>query len=280
MRATRRRVAVQAFGALLSSAALAAPAAAAGGGTSPSDSNQALAGQANNPNAPLMQFQLRDVMAPRLPNADGTGNLFQLEAVVPFRPLEFFPLPTIMKITAPVAVTVPEPVGKTGFGNLQFFDQAVFEESWGSWALGVSAVFPSADTKVLGQQTWQAGPAAAIMYTGVEHLVVGAVFQNPVSLNSSSHRTKSNALTITPTLTYNLPDGWFLGYTDFNWTLNWEDNGAATIPLGLQGGRVFNIASQAVSFSLEAGYNVSRPSDTNTPRWMIGIEFTLLFPEK
>lgn len=264
---------------LLSIAVFSAPAAAAGDDASPSESSQGLAGQANNPNAPLMQFQLRNVIAPHLPETDGTGNLLELEAVVPFRPAKYMPFPTIMKVTLPVAVTLPDPVGRTGLGNLQVFGQAVFKEAWGSWALGVSLVFPTADSDVLGLQTWQAGPAAAFMYTRVKNLVVGAVIQNPVSVNSTSHRPASNVLAITPTLTYNLPRGWFVGYSDFDWTFDWEANGDATIPLGLQVGRVYGIGSQPVSLSLEAGYNVSRPDDSSVPRWMIGIEFTLLFPQ-
>ena len=264
--------------ALLLTAGCATPAIAADDPASPGGPSPSLADQANNPNAPLMQFQLRDVVAPHLPNADGTGNLLELEAVLPIRPLKFFPFPTLIKITAPL-VTVPDPVGRTGFGNIQFFDQVVFKEPWGSWAVGIALVFPTADTKALGEQTWQAGPAAAIMYTGTRNLVAGAVFQNPASVSSSSHRSESNALLITPTLTYNLADGWFIGYSDFDWTFDWESNGDATIPLGLQGGRVYNIGRQPVNVSLEAGYNVVRPDDTSTPRWMVGLEFTLLFPE-
>jgi hypothetical protein len=45
-----------------------------------------------------------------------------------------------------------------------------------------------------------------------------------------------NALAITPTLTYNLPHGWFAGYCDFEWTIDWKNGGAATNPVGLQCG--------------------------------------------
>jgi hypothetical protein len=211
-----------------------------------------------------------------LPGADGTANLLQLEAILPFKPRGIIPFPTLMKITIPY-VTLPEPVDESNLGSIQIFDQAVFKESWGSWALGISLVFPSAAARDVDEETWQAGPAAAFMYTGVPNLVAGAVFQNPVSVGAGN-RKKSNALIITPTLTYNLPAGWFVGYSYFNWSFDWESDGAATIPLGLQGGRVFNIGRQAFSLSIEAGYNVARPHGTSTPRWMIGFEFTALFP--
>jgi len=53
-------------------------------------------------------------------------------------------------------------------------------------------------------------------------------------------------------------DGWFAGLGDFNVTFNWEDGGAATIPLGPQVGKVFTIGSQPISVSAEAAYVVAR----------------------
>ncbi len=214
-----------------------------------------------------------------MPGTEGTGNLLQLLGVLPFKRGEIFPFPTTMKITVPL-VTVPGPDGATAMGDIQVFDQVVFKEPWGSWAVGLSLVFPSATAKQLGQQTWQAGPAAGIMFTGIRNLVVGAILQNPVSLNSSSHRARVNALSVAPTLTYTLPDGWFVGYSDFNWTFNWEAaGGGTTIPLGLQAGKVIHVGKQAFSLSMEAGYNLIRPADdAGIPLWMIGLEVTALFP--
>lgn len=258
-------------------AAASCPMADAGEDPVPGPPTQSLTGQANNPNAPLTQLQIRDAFAPRLPGTSGTGNLFELEAVLPFKPREFFPHPTLMKITVPY-ITVPDPGGESALGDIALFDQVVFSAPWGSWAVGFAAVFPSNTARDIGQDTWQLGPAAAIMYTGTTNLVAGIVVQNPASLNSGSRHQKANALSITPTLTYTRPDGWFAGYSDFDWTFDWESNGDATIPLGVQLGRVFKIGNQAFNASVEAGYNVVRPSDSSTPRWMIGFEFTALFP--
>ena len=85
-------------------------------------------------------------------------------------------------------------------------------------------------------------------------------------------------MTVTPTLTYNWHSGWFAGYSDFDWTFNWKATGSsvATIPLGLQVGKVIHIGGQPFSFSAEVGYNVIRPEGTAVPQWMIGIEFTAI----
>ena len=45
--------------------------------------------------------------------------------------------------------------------------------------VGLSFVFPTASSENLGQGKWQIGPAIALMYTGIQNLVFGAVFQNP-----------------------------------------------------------------------------------------------------
>ena len=43
---------------------------------------------------------------------------------------------------------------------------------------------------------------------------------------------------ITPTFTFNLKEGWFVGFSDYNFSFNWESGGAVTVPLGVQVGKV------------------------------------------
>lgn len=243
----------------------------------PANAPRDLAKAANNPAAPLTQIELRNITGFDIADTSGAGNLLQFNSALPFKPTRLLPVPTILKLTLPL-VTLPSPYGQTALGDFQLFGMAVFEHKWGSFALGASGVLPTATVHGFGQQTWQVGPAAAIIVTAVDGLVFGGVFQNPISVNSSSHRRKSNALTFAPTLTYNLPSGWFIGYSDFNWTFDWESEGAATIPLGAQVGKVFNIGKQPFSASVEAGYNVVRPANAPSPGWMIGLELTALFP--
>ena len=159
-------------------------------------------------------------------------------------------------------------------GSTQYFAQGVFNQSWGSWGAGFSVVAPTDTFTGIPQPKWQVGPAAAIIYTGIPNLVFGGVFQNPIPVGSNH----SSSLIFEPSMTYSLPNGWFAGYPDFNWTLNWN-GGAVTFPVGLQVGKVFQIGRQPFSTSLQAGYNVARPANgTGVPRMLIGFEFTALFP--
>jgi len=150
------------------------------------------------------------------------------------------------------------------------------KQSWGHWGFGPALVFPTAGASALGQGKWQAGPAAGAIYTGIKNLTIGAVAQNPISFAGDSSRPATSVLEITPTLTYNLPHGWFGGYSDFDWSFDWKNGGAATIPVGLQAGKVFSIGKMPVSFSIEGAYLAAHPH--GAPDWIIGIEFTVIFP--
>jgi hypothetical protein len=129
-------------------------------------SPEQLSNAANNPNAPLTQLELRNVVAPALPGFNGTGNTFQLQAILPLKPSAIIPFPMIMKLLVPV-VTLPGPVDQTALGSSEFVAQAVFNQSWGSWGVGFSVVAPTDTFTGLIRPKWQVGPAAAIIYTGI-----------------------------------------------------------------------------------------------------------------
>ncbi len=65
----------------------------------------------------------------------------------------------------------------------------------GFWAL----VFPTANANPLGNGKYQAGPAFALIYTGIKNFTVGAIVQNPISYAGSPNRPNVNNMLITPT---------------------------------------------------------------------------------
>jgi hypothetical protein len=235
---------------------------------------RALANQINNPTAPVTLVQLRDVLAPSVPGFEHPGNVLQLEPVFPVFPSRLLPFEQLVKMTLPFPTT-PNPGSQTGLGDFSLFDVVSISQSWGKWGFGPALVFPTATSTALGQGNWQAGPAVALIYTGIKNLTVGAVAQNPISYAGSPDRPGANALAITPTLTYNLPNGWFAGYSDFNWSFDWKNGGAATIPLGLQAGKIFKVGKVPVSLSLEGAWIPVRPSDT--PEYLVCLELTVIF---
>ncbi len=164
-----------------------------------------------------------------------------------------------------------------GTGDLQVFDLVTIKQSWGRWGFGPALVFPTASANVLGAGKYQIGPSVALIYTGIKNLTVGAIIQNPISYAGSPNRPAVNNMIITPTFTFNLAEGWFVGLSDYNFTFNWESGGAATVPLGLQVGKVVTLGKQPVSLSVEAGGAAARPSGAPNPGWILGFEVSPIF---
>ncbi|WP_193164501.1 hypothetical protein [Microbulbifer hainanensis] len=237
---------------------------------------QSLASEVNDPTAPLPLIQFRNIYAPGVPGTGSSANLFEIQPVLPFAPSDTIRFAQLIKITIPI-VTSPAPDRTTGLGDLQMFDLVAIKESWGRWGFGVAAILPTATAPELGQEKWQLGPATAIMYTAVKNLQVGAVFQNPASFAGDSNRESVNSLSITPTLTYNLPGGWFYGHSDYDFVFDWENGGEATIPIGFQAGKVFSVGSEHFSLSFEGAYSAARPDDF--PRWLVGFELNWILPK-
>jgi hypothetical protein len=238
---------------------------------------QELANLIANPAAPVTNLQFREILLPNVEGTNGVTSSLQLQPVVPIGPFPWLRVIQLMKLTMPFYLHLPSPVSKSGVGDLTLFDLLSFKQSWGRWGAGVTLTFPTASERELGSGKWQAGPSAAILYTGIANLTAGFVLQNPVSFTGASDREKVNQLVLSPTLTYTLKGGWFAGMTDYNWTFNWTSQGAATIPVGVQVGRVVTIGKQPVSLAVEAGRTASRPSGAPNPGWIIGIEMTPIF---
>jgi len=258
------------------------PAPVGGGGVGARD----LANEANNPAAPLSLIQFRNILLPNasangfLPGvggANGTVNAFQIQPVLPIGPFHSLPFVQLLKITMPLVISLPSPISETGIGDLQVFDLLTIKQSWGRWGLGPALVFPTASATALGAGKWQAGPAFALIYTGVKNLTAGAVVQNPISYAGSPNRPNVNSLIITPTFTYSLEQGWFVGMSDYNWAFNWESNNTALIPLGAQVGKIFSVGKQAFSASIEAGGTVVKPSGSPNAGWILGFEISPIF---
>jgi hypothetical protein len=245
---------------------------------SPASSEQTLANQVNNPTAPLTTLQLRDIYAPTA-SLPYTRNIFQLQPVIPIGPFDWLPFVQLMKITMPFVETTPGADGETGMGDLTLFDLASIKQSWGRWGVGPYLVAPTATGNRLGAGKVQLGPSVGLIYTVIENLVAGAVLQNPISFAGQRSRPTVHQLIVSPTLTYNLPEGWFAGLTDFSWTFNWRASGSDVplVPLGLQIGRVVRIGKQPVSLSVEAARAAWKPESGPNPGWIIGFAITPIF---
>jgi hypothetical protein len=231
-----------------------------------------------DPTYPLAQVQFLNTLALTNREGEGVANELLLQPVFPIPPLKRFPIGQILRPSIPLATTTPGPDRTTGFGDISLFDIFLPERfSWGAVGVGPVFVFPTASDDRLGAGKWQAGPAAAVLYEAIPHLQLGVIVQNPISFAGDDDREDVNQLIVQPIAQYNFPDGWYASMGDFNWTFDWEDGGAATIPLALQLGRVVKIGRYDYNLSIEGAYTVA--NDGPAPRWMIRFGFSLLLPE-
>ena len=231
-----------------------------------------LANQVNNPTEPITLLQLRGLFAPAWSGSPGGATAVETEFVLPIARGRLIPVMQLTKTTLPYLWLPDDAGGIAGFGDLNYFDIGLIPAKWGRWGPGITMVVPTgASTTALTSGKWQLGPAMAVILTSVPNLQFGLVLQNPISFAGPSERPGVNALTIQPTLTYNFEGGWFAGSSDFALQFNWKDGGAATIPLGLQVGKVLRLGKRPFVFSAEAGKLVARASDAD-PEWVIGLE--------
>jgi len=240
-------------------------------------SKQPLQAQATNPNAPLIQLNIFNTSGP-IEGAGGSwGNQLLIQPVIPIKPLRWFPIAQILRPSVPV-ITSPDPGRVTGLGDIAFFDVLVPDHHvWGSWGIGAAFVFPSATDDKLGAGKWQLGPAVTVLFQKIPNVQLGLIVQNPISVAGDSGRPSVNQLLLQPIAQYNFPKGWYTSIGDFTWSFDWEDGGAATIPLALQIGRVVAIGGLNWNLAMEGEYTVANAGAA--PIWSLRFGLSLLIPE-
>jgi hypothetical protein len=235
-----------------------------------------LARASQNPVADLISLPLQNNFLFQ----ENTGNLIynlNVQPVVPFNLSEDWNL--ITRTILPVLALENAPPGSdsAGLGDLTasfFFSPA---DSGGLiWGVGPILAFPTATDDLFGAGQWSAGPTAVAL-TMHGPWVFGALANNLWSYAGDSSRPAVNAFLVQPFINYNLDGGWFLT-TGPIITADWNASGSErwTVPLGAGFGRIFPIGRQPVNLSLQAYYNIERP--TGGPEWSLRFNLQLLFP--
>ncbi len=157
----------------------------------------------------------------------------------------------------------PDPK-KTGFG----------------WGIGPTFVFPTGRDPASGKHAWEVGPAAAVKYLGVPHLLVGFLFQNPISFGyTNSSATPQSQFEFQPVISYTLGRGWYVKSSDSTWTVNWRHGSSTTIPISLGVGRVFKFEGLQVNPFVTGEWTAYRQYTKITPMYTVRFGLTLLFPD-
>lgn len=239
------------------------------------DANK-LAADANNPGAPLVQLNFQNTYSPSNHQGRGYSNEFLFQPVIPLAAFGPFPWHSINRPSVPLE-TSAGPDRKTGLGDIEILQLFVpHKGKHFSWGFGAEVTLPTAPQSANGSEKWVVGPAAFAIYKITPRLQAGAIPRYRWSVAGKSSRDDINELVVQPILQYNLDGGWYVSMGDFDWSFDWKADGAATIPLAFQVGRITTLAGKRYNLSLEYGNYVTRNGPT--PDYSIRLGFGRLLP--
>jgi hypothetical protein len=238
------------------------------------------AATANNPAAPLIQIQLQSWYHPAYDGTSGQGNDFLLRPILPFNPKGIIP----SSIIRPQLTLTSTPNGRTGLGDIQLL--AVVFPGWHPTArfkvgIGSVIVAPSATNRYAGQGQWQVGPAAVFIFTGVKHLVLGAIADNPITVTGERSRPGVNALTLEPLVIKTWGKGYFVRFDPYC-SFNWKEHGSAILPINLGVGRLLKIRGQLVNAYIQPEFLARNEpyAGIHPPRVTLRFAMALIYPKK
>ena len=245
-----------------------------------------LAKEVEDPTAILTQLKVQDLYTPGNFQTKAETNTIQLRPVLPVTTFALLPFKQIIRPTFEVDTLATSSGASTitEFADMQLFD--LFLSNWPDpsqtgfgWGLGPTFVFPTGRDPKAGKHAWQAGPAAAAAYRGVPHLMVGFLFQNPISFAYTNSSAKPQSqMEFQPLLTYTLGRGWYVKSADSTWTVNWRRGTSTTIPISLGFGRVWKLPGPELDTWVSGEWTAYQQYTDITPMYTVRFGITLLFP--
>ena len=156
-----------------------------------------LAREVDDPTAILSQLKFQDLYTPQNFSTTAQTNELQVKIVAPIQTFWFFPFQQLIRPTISMKTLATSAGGSTitEFADIQLFD--LFISKWPDprktgfgWALGPTFVFPTGRVPKAGNHAWQIGPAGAAVYRGIPHLMLGFLWQEPMSFAYTNSTAK------------------------------------------------------------------------------------------
>ena len=256
-------------------------------GGSPESEEEVLSEEVNDPTAMLTQVRLLDFYTPGNFQTSAQTNAALIQPVIPVARLSFFPLEQIIRPTFRVSTVATGPGSHpiTALADTQLYDllqtQWPHLDRWNlRWAIGTTFVFPTASDRRAGANAWQAGPAAGVLFAGVPNLLMGFLFQNPISFAYTRPGAKpQNTMLLQPGLSYSLGKGWYMKSTDSVWNVSWRHNTPTTIPVSLGFGKVWQLKGQTLDTWTSGEWMAYRQFSRITPMYTVRFGINFVFPE-
>jgi hypothetical protein len=246
-----------------------------------------LAHEVDDPTAILAQFKFQDIYTPGNYETSAQTNQVQLRAVVPLQPFSLFPFQQLIRPTLNVQALATSSHSSTinELTDTQLFD--LFVSNWPDpaetgfgWAVGPTFVFPTGRVPKAGKHAWQVGPAVGVSYRGIPHLMLGFLFQNPISFAyTNSSATHQSQMQFQPLISYTLGHGWYIKSADSTWTVNWPHRTSTTIPISLGFGKVWEFDRVQLNPWVAGEWTSYRQYAGITPMYSARFGLTLLFPQ-
>ena len=245
-----------------------------------------LAREVDDPTAILTQLKLQDLYTSRNFQTTAQTNTVQPRPVILIEQFSLFPFKQLIRPTFEVQTLATSRGSSTitEYADMQLFD--LFVSNWPNpketgfgWGIGPTFVFPTGRVSQAGKHAWEAGPAVAAAYRGIPHLMVGFLFQNPISFAyTNASATPQSQVQFQPLISYTLGGGWYAKSADSTWTVNWRDGSSTTIPISLGFGRVWKFEGPELNTWVSGEWTVYRQYTNITPMYTVRFGVTLLFP--
>jgi hypothetical protein len=247
-----------------------------------------LSEQVTDPLAYLTQIQIKDIYTPARYGTDAQPNTVQIRSIFSIRPFWIIPFEQIIRPTIKIDTT---PDGKgasttTSYNDMQLLDLFVMPwpnsgETRFRWGLGPYLIFPTSGSSLLGQGSWQMGPALGFSYRGIPGLNFAGLMQQATSFAyTSSHSIPVTSITFQPIITYQLGNGWAARSNDATWTFNLRHNTATTMPLSAGLGKTWDLVSHyAVDTSVSGQWMLYRQFSNGADQFTLNFTVSLLMPE-
>jgi hypothetical protein len=245
-----------------------------------------LAKEVEDPTAILTQLKLQDLYTPSNFQTTAQTNTVQIRPVVPVAAFSLLPVKQLIRPTFKIQTLATTAAGSaaTEFDDIELFD--LFVSSWPNprqtgfgWGVGPTFVFPTGRVAQAGQHAWQAGPAAAAAYRGIPQLMVGFLFQNPISFAYTNSSAKPQSqLEFQPLVSYTLGRGWYVKSADSTWTINLHHGTSTMIPISFGLGRIWKLPGPQLDTWFSYEWTAYRQYVGITPMYTLRFGITLLFP--
>ncbi len=154
------------------------------------------------------------------------------------------------------------------------------DDGW-VYGAGLTQIIPTATENILGQQKWQAGPAALVVRLGkesgglgIENWNIGALAQQWFSYAGNGDREAVNRMNIQYFLNWKVNAIQLIGMTP-NIIIDWKEkdiDDAVSLPIGLGTIGMFKFGKLPVRWGVEAQYYIVQ-SDASGPRFNFRVFF-------